>query len=116
MRSAVSRLSKTRDDDEADDQHVERGQAAMHQHLVDDDLEEQRRDQGKELQEERGDSTSPSSRRYLSHRLQEPGDVEAAGQLAEARAARHQDEPPAPLRPQIRRGSAIAGGRRRGRG
>ena len=44
-----------RDRHQADDQHVERAQAAMHQHLVDDDLEEQRRDQREELQEERGD-------------------------------------------------------------
>ena len=30
----------------------------MHQHLVDDDLEEQRRDEAEQLQEERRDSTS----------------------------------------------------------
>ena len=40
---------------QADDQDIERGEAAMHQHLVDHDLEEQRRDQREQLQEERGD-------------------------------------------------------------
>ena len=43
------------DRDQPDDQHVERAQAAVDQHLVDDDLEEQRRDQREQLQEERGD-------------------------------------------------------------
>ena len=43
--------------DKADDQHIERAEAAMHQHLVDDDLEEERRDQREELEKERGDET-----------------------------------------------------------
>ena len=38
-----------------DDQHIERAQRAMHQHLVDDHLKEQRRDQREQLQKERGD-------------------------------------------------------------
>ena len=42
-------------DHQADDDDIERGQAAMHQHLVDDDLKEQRRDKRKKLEEERGD-------------------------------------------------------------
>ena len=42
------------DGDQPDHQHVERAHAAVHQHLVDHDLEEQRRDQREELQEERG--------------------------------------------------------------
>ena len=40
---------------EADGQHLERRKAAMHEHLVDHDLEEQRRQQPEDLQEERGD-------------------------------------------------------------
>jgi hypothetical protein len=41
--------------DKPDDQHVERAHASMHEHLVDHHLEEQRRDEGKELKEERDD-------------------------------------------------------------
>ena len=50
-----SSVSNTEIVDQADDQHVERAQAAVDQHLVDDDLEEQRRDEREQLQEERGD-------------------------------------------------------------
>ena len=42
-------------DEQADGQHVERRQAPMDQDLVDNHLKEQRRDQRKELQKERGD-------------------------------------------------------------
>ena len=44
-----------RDADKADDEHIERRLGAMHEHLVDHHLEEQRRDKREELQEERGD-------------------------------------------------------------
>ena len=87
-----------RDGDQADDQDVERAQAAMHEHLVDDDLEEQRRDQGKELQEERGDQHLAEQAAILVDGAQEPGDVEAARQVEQAGAARHQDEPAVPDR------------------
>ncbi len=41
--------------DEADSQDVEGGKALVHQHLVHHHLKEQRRHQGEQLQEERGD-------------------------------------------------------------
>ena len=34
-----------RDDRKADHQHIKRRKAAMHQHLIDDDLKEQRRNE-----------------------------------------------------------------------
>ena len=47
------------------DQHIERAEASMHKHLVDHDLEEERRNKRKELEEKEAKSTSPSKRRYL---------------------------------------------------
>ena len=41
-----------READDGDGHHLQRGKAAMHEHLVDHDLEEERREQGEELQEE----------------------------------------------------------------
>jgi hypothetical protein len=41
--------------DEANDQDVKRSESSMGQHLVGDDLEEQRRDQREQLQKERRD-------------------------------------------------------------
>ena len=64
------------DRDQADHQHVERAHAAMHEHLVDHDLEEQRRDQRKELEEERGDQHFAQQAAVLMDRAQKPGDVE----------------------------------------
>ncbi len=40
------------DCDQADDEHVKRAHASMHEDLVDDDLEEQGRNERKNLQEE----------------------------------------------------------------
>jgi hypothetical protein len=48
-----------RDGGEADDQHVEGAERTVHQHLVDDHLEEQRRDERKQLQEERRNQDFP---------------------------------------------------------
>src|SRR5579883_189050 len=85
-----------RDGDEPDHQHIERRQAAMHQHLVGDDLEEERRHQREKLEEERGDDDLAKDAAVLVHRLEEPGHVEAAHELAERGAARHEHQPPAP--------------------
>ena len=46
-------------------QHLQRRQAAVHQHLVDDHLEEQRRDQREECRKNEAMSTSLRRRRYL---------------------------------------------------
>ena len=64
----------------------------MHEHLVDDDLEEQRRDQGEQLQEEGGDQHFGEEAAVLVDGAEEPGDVEAAREIDEARPPCHQDE------------------------
>ena len=43
---------KDGDAHEADDEHVEGGQRSVHQHFVDDDLKEERRNKAEQLQEE----------------------------------------------------------------
>ena len=53
------------DRDEPEDENVKSGHAAMHEHLIDDDLKEERRNEGKELQKERGDQDLASRLRYF---------------------------------------------------
>ena len=84
------------DRDQADHQHIECAHAAMHEHLVDHDLEEQRRHQRKELEKERGDQHFAQQAAVLMDRAQEPGDVEPARQIGEGRPFRHQHEPAIP--------------------
>src|SRR5260370_20852640 len=69
-----------RDRHEADDQNVERAHAAMYEHLVDDDLEEQRRDKREDLQEERGRQDLPEQVTVFVNGTEKPGDVEAPRQ------------------------------------
>src|SRR5215471_13975478 len=66
---------------ETDDEHVERAKAAMHQNLVDDDLEEQRGDQGKELQKERRYHHLGKCVAVLVDRPHKPRNIETAGQI-----------------------------------
>jgi hypothetical protein len=84
--------------DKPDHQDVERGEPAMHQHLVDHHLEEQRRDQREYLQEKRRDQHLGEQMTILVHRLQKPGDVEFPGEIAERGAPRNQHQPSAPAR------------------
>ena len=84
----------------------------MHEHLVDDDLEEQRRDQRKQLKEERGDQHLAQQTAVFVHGAQEPGDVEAAREIDQAGAPRHQDECGRSTPLQARLGSS-RGGRQR---
>ena len=67
-------------------------QAAMHQNLVDDHLEEQRRDQSEHLQEERGDQHLAEQMPVFMDRPHEPGYVEAARHLRQSSPACHQDQ------------------------
>jgi len=39
--------------DKPDDEHIERAHAAVHEHLIDDDLEEEGRDEGEHLEKKR---------------------------------------------------------------
>jgi hypothetical protein len=85
-----------RDDDQTEDQHVERGQAPVNQHLVDHDLEEQRRDQGEDLEEEGGDQDFREQRAVADDGGDEPADAEPVGVPGQGRAAGQQDQLAAP--------------------
>ena len=85
-----------RDGDQPDHEHVERAQAAMDQHLVDHDLEEQRRDQAEQLEEERCDQHLDQLMAIFVDRAEEPADVEAPAEVDEAGAAGHQHQLPVP--------------------
>ena len=108
--------SNTADCHKADDQHVERAHAAMHEHLVDHDLKEQRRDERKYLQEERGDEHLAEQMSILVDRADKPSDVEAAGEVRQCRAARHQDEAAVPDRFKLQPGSSLRVGAMTGAG
>ncbi len=60
----------------ADCQHMERGETFMDEHLVDDDLGEQRRQQGKELQEERRDKHLAEKPAIFDDGRNKPGEIE----------------------------------------
>src|SRR5262245_48424157 len=89
------------DGHEADDKHVERAHTAMYEHLVDDDLEEHRRDQREHLQEERGDEYLAEEVAVFVNGTEKPGDVEPAREIEQACAPRHQDQTPVPDRLQF---------------
>ena len=101
-----------RDRHQADDQHFERAKSAMNEHLVDDDLEEERADEREELQEERGDEHFAQEAAIFLDRAEEPGDVEAPREVRERRTARHQNQTSIPDRLEF---SAAQGFRTRGR-
>ena len=90
-----------RDRNQSDHEHVERAERAMHQHLVDDDLEEQRRDQPEQLQEERRQQDLAEQAPVFVDRAEEPADVEAAADVRQSGAARHQDQSAVPDRQQF---------------
>ncbi len=78
--------------DQARDQNVERAHASMHEHLVDDHLEEQRRDDGKDLKEERRDQHFAEKAAILVDCADKPADIEAPGEIGQGRAPGHQDD------------------------
>jgi hypothetical protein len=90
-------------------EHVERADAAMHQHLVDHHLEEQRRDQREDLQEEGRDHHFAKEPTVFVDGAKEPGDVEVAREVEQSGSAGHEDEPAVPDRlefgPRHERGS-----------
>ena len=73
----------------------------MHQHLVDDHLKEQRRDQGEQLQEERRDQHLAQEMPIFVDRSQKPGDVEPAGDVRQSGPAGHQDQSAVPDREKL---------------
>ena len=80
------------DRDEPDHEHVERAHAAMHEHLVDHHLEEQRRDQREELQEEGGDQHLAEEPTVFVNGTEEPGDIEASREIEQSGSPGHQDQ------------------------
>src|SRR5207245_799573 len=63
--------------------------------------EEERRDQRKDLQGERGDQHLAQDAAIFADGAEEPADVEAAGEIPEPGAPRDQDQPAAPDRLEI---------------
>src|SRR6267154_4943312 len=59
-----------------DDQNLKRAQSAMHENLVDNDLEEQRADKREQLKEEGSDQYLAQQVAIFVDSAQEPGDVE----------------------------------------
>ena len=87
---------ENRDGYQSEDEDIEGAQGPVHQHLVDDDLEEQRRDQAEQLQEERGDHHLAQQVTIFMDRPQKPGDVEPARDIRQSGAAGHQDQSAVP--------------------
>ena len=73
--------------DQADDQNIERAHASMHEHLVDDHLEEQRGYDAKDLKEERCEQHLAQKPAVLVDRAEKPGDVESSREIRQTRAA-----------------------------
>src|SRR5215471_8115187 len=59
-----------------DHQDIECAHAAMNEHLVDDDLKEQRRNQGKQLKEERGNEHLTEKAAVFLNRVEKPVYIE----------------------------------------
>jgi hypothetical protein len=90
-----------RDRHQSEDEDVERVQGAVHQHLVDDHLEEQRRDESEHLQEEGCEQHLAHEVAVFMDRSQKPGDVEPAGDVRQSGPACHQDQFAVPDRGQL---------------
>ena len=90
-----------RHNQETDDQHVEGAQGPVDQHLVDDDLEEHRRHQREQLEEERGDQHLAQQMAVFVDCSQKPGDVEPAGDVRQRGPASHQNQPAVPDRGEL---------------
>jgi hypothetical protein len=69
---AAQRRFEQRDGRKADHQNIQRGKAPVHQHLVDHHLEEQRRKQREDLQEQRRRQHLPQNPAVFVNRAQEP--------------------------------------------
>src|SRR5262249_20819125 len=83
---------------QTDDEHVEGTEAAVNEDFVDDDLEKQRRDQCEQLKKERRHQHVAKYATVLVNGTEKPGDVEAARQVDETAAARHQHQLTVPHR------------------
>src|SRR6516225_11554253 len=87
-----------RDRHQTDDKHVEGAETAVNQHLVDDDLEKQRRNKREQLKKERRRQHPAKHVAVLVNGAEKPANVETARQVDQAAAARHQYEVTVPHR------------------
>ena len=85
------------DHDQADDQHVERGDAAVHEHLVHHDLEEQRADECEELQDEADAEDFEEQAAVFDEAGDEPAEVESGERAGGAGATGDEDEAAGPV-------------------
>ena len=85
------------DDDESHHQHVQCGKAFVYQHLINDDLGEQRGDQGEDLEQAGGYQHFVEEALELPEYRQEPLHVETPWQLAQLQLGGHQERFPVPL-------------------
>ncbi|MNK75184.1 hypothetical protein D3C87_947200 [compost metagenome] len=86
------------DHQQTNDEHVQRGHAAMHQHLVHHDLEEQRADQCEELEDEGDEEHLAQQLAMLDEAGNEPGEVELGEFACKGGAAGDEDEFTGPVR------------------
>ena len=83
---------KERNRDQPDDNNIQRTQGAAGQHLVDDDLKEQRRDQREQLEKERSDEDLTQQIAVFVDGLDEPVDAKTVRKLSQADATGHQNQ------------------------
>ena len=87
-----------RDDRETDHQHVERRQASVHQHLIDNHLKSERGDQAEQLQKERGNQHFADDAAVAPDLGDEPAQIEHLRQTGNRGAATQQYESARPPR------------------
>ena len=78
--------------------HIQRGQPVMHQHLVHDHLEEQRRNQREQVEHERHQQHFTQQLAIFDNSGDEPGEVELRHFADHRRARGEQDELTTPAR------------------
>src|ERR1700733_7665056 len=82
---------KRRNRKKRDNEDIQCAQPAMDQHLVDDHLEEQWRDETEELKKKRCKQDLAEKPAIFADGAQEPGNVKAARQIAEPHSSGHQE-------------------------
>ncbi len=90
--------------DQPRDQHVQRGEAPVHQHLVHHDLEEERAHQREQLQHQRDEQHLAQQLAVLDQAGDEPGEIELGEFTRQAGTAGDQDELPRPAPGEILHG------------
>ena len=83
---------------QSDCQNVQRGHPMVHQHLVDDHLKKQRRDQCEQLQEERCRQNLEKESTVFDDRRKEPAEAEGPTALRVGQASGGEDQPAGPDR------------------